>query len=245
MYNYFRTWFEDNHVPCYLVTPSTREIVPHLVLGGLSLQATQPNPDLLSCFRSSLGITNSSEDTDPFAETPAHAKVAAWENKHAASILAMRNCGTLASNHNSLTIADDLLLDAKDEFTSEEFALLVAGSVGRWRFAAVWKTLRSHILNNIEAIWLDKVQPNLDNIYANEFQASLESAMMSTGVNVEEVRLLIKCVMIGKPSVAMPLDVYIENGGYSGSPEDWEKNVAFWLDFPKAKELLKIFSAYG
>ena len=79
----------------------------------------------------------------------------------------------------------------------------------------------------------------------NDFHASIKSAMAKTGVTDDQIRFLIKCVMIGKPSVDMPLDVYIENGGYSGSPEDWEKNVAFWLDFPKAKELLKIFSAYG
>ena len=124
----------------------------------------------------------------------------------------MRNCGNFARNVASLTIADDLLLDAKDEFTAEEFALLVAGSAGRWRFSAVWKTLRSHILKSIEAIWVEKVRPNLDNIYTNKFQASLESAMTVTGVNEEELRLLIMCVNIGKPSVDIPLDVYIENG---------------------------------
>ena len=80
MYHYFRNWFYDNKVPFFLVTPKTREIVPHLVLGTLSLEVRQPNPDILSCFRSSHGITNAEDQASPLRETAAQKKVAAWED---------------------------------------------------------------------------------------------------------------------------------------------------------------------
>ena len=60
-----------------------------------------------------------------------------------------------------------------------------------------------------------------------------------------QIKFLIKCVMIGKPSVQLPLDVYLETGNYNGRPEDWRYEVLHWLEFPKAREILNLFNAYG
>ena len=126
----------------------------------------------------------------------------------------MRSCGTFDTNFASLQLADDLLVTARDHLSAEEFALLVAGSAGRWRFSAVWKTLRHHIIKIIDEIWLDKVQPNLNNILMNNYSASIESALTATGVSERELLFLVKCVMLGKPSMQVPLEVYIDEGGY-------------------------------
>ena len=94
----------------------------------------------------------------------------------------MRNVGDFDRNFASLQLADNLLIEARDEMNSAEFALLVAGSASRWRFSAVWKTLRSHIIQFIDQIWLTKIQPRLDDIMLNDFLASIDSAMKVTGV---------------------------------------------------------------
>ena len=95
-------------------------------------------------------MTNLSEEMDVFEETEAVKNVADFEDHHAARILEMRNCGSENSNNAALNIAGDLLMEAKDELTAEEFGLLVAGSISRWRFAAVWRTLRCHIIQTID-----------------------------------------------------------------------------------------------
>ena len=94
-------------------------------------------------------------------------------------------------------------------------------------------------------MWLTQVQPKLDDILLNDFNASIKSAMAKTGVSEEQIRFLIKCVMIGKPSVQLPLEVYLETGNYNGGPEHWKHEVDHWLEFPKAKEILNLFNAFG
>ena len=61
----------------------------------------------------------------------------------------------------------------------------------------------------------------------------------------QDLRFLIQCVQLGKPSVQLPLEVYLSDGGYKGGVQRWQEQVAFWFEFPKARELLQIFSAYG
>ena len=51
--------------------------------------------------------------------------------------------------------------------------------------------------------------------------------------------------MLGKSSMQIPLEVYIEDGGYDGSIEEWREKVAHWFEFPRARELLQIFTAFG
>ena len=146
MLSYLLKQFQELRIPHWLVTPGTSEIIPHLVLGKLSIALAPPQRGLIWEFNDALGFTNLSEEIDPFVETQATKNAAAFEQKHAARILAMRNCGSDESNHAALSIAGDLLMDAKNDLTAEEFGLLVAGTVGRWRFAAVWRTLRCHII---------------------------------------------------------------------------------------------------
>ena len=52
-------------------------------------------------------------------------------------------------------------------------------------------------------------------------------------------------MQLGKPSVQLPLEVYLTDGGYKGGVQGWQEQVAPWFEFPKARELLQIFSAYG
>ena len=89
----------------------------------------------------------------------------------------MRSTGAPRWNLTSLQAADDVLMAARDELSSAVFALLITGSASRWRFSAVWKTLRSHVIEIIDLLWTKKIEPALDNIRLNEFIASLTSAM--------------------------------------------------------------------
>ena len=89
----------------------------------------------------------------------------------------MRSTGAPKWNFTSLQAADDVLMAARDELSSAVFALLITGSASRWRFSAVWKTLRSHVIEIIDLLWTKKIEPALDNIRLNEFIASLTSAM--------------------------------------------------------------------
>ena len=95
-------------------------------------------------------MTNLTDVMDVFTETQAVKNVAEFEENHVTQILEMRNCGSENTNIAALKIAGDLLMEAKDELTAEEFGLLVAGSASRWRFAAVWRTLRCHIIQTID-----------------------------------------------------------------------------------------------
>ena len=162
------------------------------------------------------GTTNLGIDATKFKETPVTEEVKAFEDKHVDKILAMRSCGAPKWNYASLQAADDVLMDARDTLSSAAFALLITGSASRWRFSAVWKTLRSHIIEIIDILWTQKIRPYLDQINLNEFIASIESAMEKTKVSEQDLRFLVQCVQLGKPSVQLPLEVYLSDGGYKG-----------------------------
>ena len=134
----------------------------------------------------------------------------------------MRNCGDPKTNYKALKVADDVLNEARDELSAAAFALLITGSPSRWRFSAVWKTLRSRIIQTIDILWEFKIEPFIDQIRLNEFHASIESAMEITKVTKQDLMFLVKCVMLGKPSVQIPLEVYINEGGYSGDTKAWQ-----------------------
>ena len=89
----------------------------------------------------------------------------------------MRSTGAPRWNLTSLQAADDVLMAARDELSSAAFALLITGSPSRWRFSAVWKTLRSHVIEIIDLLWTRKIEPSLNHIHLNEFIAGLDSAM--------------------------------------------------------------------